>query len=201
MKLVIVRGLASTASSVAYLAKASNFRIIGPRFNPHQRFWLVVNSFWLFYRPQRSWGKVIFSEACVKNSVHGGGGMRGCWQGVCVCWQGGHAWLQGRGMCGWQGGVHGCWGCVCGCQGGMHGCQGVCMAKGGAWLLGGVCGCWGHVWWRGCAWWSGVCVVKGGGCMGYDEIRRYDQWAGGTHPTGMHSCDRSVVIGVFRKST
>ena len=23
-----------------------------------------------FYRPQRSWGKVIFSEACVKNSVH-----------------------------------------------------------------------------------------------------------------------------------
>ena len=25
-----------------------------------------------FYRPQRSWGKVIFSEACVKNSVHGG---------------------------------------------------------------------------------------------------------------------------------
>ena len=26
------------------------------------------------YRPQRSWGKVIFSEACVKNSVHGGEG-------------------------------------------------------------------------------------------------------------------------------
>ena len=24
------------------------------------------------YRPQRSWGKVIFSEACVKNSVHRG---------------------------------------------------------------------------------------------------------------------------------
>ena len=23
-----------------------------------------------YYRPQRSWGKVIFSEACVKNSVH-----------------------------------------------------------------------------------------------------------------------------------
>ena len=23
-----------------------------------------------FYRPQRSWGKVIFSETCVKNSVH-----------------------------------------------------------------------------------------------------------------------------------
>ena len=27
----------------------------------------------IFYHPQRSWGKVIFSEACVKNSVHGGG--------------------------------------------------------------------------------------------------------------------------------
>ena len=26
--------------------------------------------------PQRSWAKVIFSQACVKNSVHGGGG--GC---------------------------------------------------------------------------------------------------------------------------
>ena len=39
-----------------------------------------------FYRPQRSWGKVIFSEACVKNSVHGGRGagvvVRG--RGVCV---------------------------------------------------------------------------------------------------------------------
>ena len=26
-----------------------------------------------FYRPQRSWAKVIFSEVCVKNSVHRGG--------------------------------------------------------------------------------------------------------------------------------
>ena len=31
---------------------------------------------WNYYRPQQSWGKVIFSEACVKNSVH--------WEG-CVC--------------------------------------------------------------------------------------------------------------------
>ena len=31
------------------------------------------HSFVNFYRPQRSWGKVIFSEACIKNSVHGGG--------------------------------------------------------------------------------------------------------------------------------
>ena len=30
---------------------------------------------WANYHPQRSWGKGIFSEACVKNSVHGGGGV------------------------------------------------------------------------------------------------------------------------------
>ena len=32
--------------------------------------------FYYYYRPQRSWAKVIFSQACVKNSVHRGGG--GC---------------------------------------------------------------------------------------------------------------------------
>ena len=33
------------------------------------------------YRPQRSCGKVIFSQACVKNSVHGMGGvcLSACW--------------------------------------------------------------------------------------------------------------------------
>ena len=36
---------------------------------------LVIN-----YRPQRSWAKVIFSQACVKNSVHGGGVcLSACW--------------------------------------------------------------------------------------------------------------------------
>ena len=34
-----------------------------------------------FYRPQQSWGKVIFSEACVKNSVGGGGGIPACLAG------------------------------------------------------------------------------------------------------------------------
>ena len=54
-----------------------------------------------YYRPQRSWGKVIFSEACVKNSVHRGGVCgRG---GVCVAGAG-HVWQGGRA---WQGGVHG----------------------------------------------------------------------------------------------
>ena len=45
------------------------------------------------------WGKVIFSEACVKNFVHGGG--RAWLQGACmvargVCLvAGGHVWLLG----------------------------------------------------------------------------------------------------------
>ena len=38
-----------------------------------------------FYRPQRGWGKVIFSEACVKNSVYrrvgGGAGLQAHTQG------------------------------------------------------------------------------------------------------------------------
>ena len=33
-----------------------------------------VSKYCHFYRPQRSWAKVIFSQACVKNSVHRGGG-------------------------------------------------------------------------------------------------------------------------------
>ena len=33
---------------------------------------LTLITFVVYYRPQRSCGKVIFSQACVKNSVHGG---------------------------------------------------------------------------------------------------------------------------------
>ena len=33
---------------------------------------VIINA---YYRPQRSSGKVMFSQACVKNSVHRGGGM------------------------------------------------------------------------------------------------------------------------------
>ena len=42
-----------------------------------------ISCVYLNYRPQRSWAKVIFSQACVKNSVHRGGG-----EGVCLsaCW-------------------------------------------------------------------------------------------------------------------
>ena len=69
-----------------------------------------------FYRPQRSWGKVIFSEACVKNSVNSGGrALRGR-----ACVAGGCAWWEGHD----QGDVHGRGGaCVAGgsmCGGGGH---------------------------------------------------------------------------------
>ena len=35
-----------------------------------------LKAYFCCYRPKRSWGKVIFSEACVKNSVHGEGGLQ-----------------------------------------------------------------------------------------------------------------------------
>ena len=35
--------------------------------------YFLVNILVNHYRRQRSWGKVIFSEACVNNSVHRGG--------------------------------------------------------------------------------------------------------------------------------
>ena len=135
----------------------------------------------LCYRPQRSWGKVMFSQACVilftgglawlLEGVHGcrgvcvvGGGMRGCW-GACMV-AGGCVWLQG-GMCGcgghaWLlGGVHGCWGACMVARGaawlqeggGMRGCQGVHGCRGGrhVWLQGGHV--WGHA--------GGVCGCRG----------------------------------------
>ena len=114
----------------------------------------------------------IFTPVC--HSVHrGGSGVRGC--------SGGCAWLL--------------WGGVCGCSGGMHGCsQGVghVWLLRGRWLLqggmlqGGVLAAPGgvHAWLLGGA----SVVAPGGTWVGYDNTRRYGQWAGGTHPTGMHSC-------------
>ena len=62
-----------------------------------------------FYRPQRRWGKLIFSEACVKNSVLQRGGLvlGGMVQGVpgpgvVYSWVGGlvpgGAWSRGGGL-------------------------------------------------------------------------------------------------------
>ena len=71
---------------------------------------LVRHAWTLCYRPQRSWGKVIFLEACVKNSVHSGGGGGGGVRGRGACVRGGG--ICGRGMCmvggcAWQGGMRG----------------------------------------------------------------------------------------------
>ena len=47
-----------------------------------QVFFICFKVTFSFYRPQRSWGKAIFSEACVKNSVHRPrGGIPACLAG------------------------------------------------------------------------------------------------------------------------
>ena len=99
-------------------------------------------SIFIYYRPQRSWGKVIFSQACVILFTGGGrvwpGGGGVLWQGACMA--GGHAWLGEACM---AGGVHG-WGGMCGWG---HVWQGVCMAGGHVWqgsLHGGGCMAGGH---------------------------------------------------------
>ena len=67
------------------------------------------------YCPQRSWGKVMFSQVCVILFTGG----------VCMV-AGGHAWLLG--------GMRGCWW-------GHAWQRGACMEKGGhAWQRGGMCG-------------------------------------------------------------
>ena len=88
------------------------------------------------YRPQRSWGKAIFSQACVIL-------FTGCvpGPGECIVW-----------------GVHG---------------PGVCVPG------------------LGDAWSWGVCMVPGGcAWSGGSWLRPPEKAtaAGGTHPTGMHSC-------------
>ena len=93
-------------------------------------------------------------------SIHRGGvcGRGHAWQGVCMA-----------------GGVHGR-----GLHGGRHVWQGACVAGGmhGRYVHSG-----GHAW-------QGVCEggVHGGEGAYVADTTRYGQWAGGTHPTGMHSC-------------
>ena len=135
---------------------------------------LVYTTRSYFYRPQRSWGKVMFSQACV---ILFTGDVHGCWGGCVVARE------------------------ACMIAVGMRGCGGACMfargcmdARGHAWLLGGcmvagacVVAGGGHAWLPGVhAWWRGACMAKGGvhgeggcvwhrgACMGYDEIRKYD---------------------------
>ena len=54
---------------------------------PFRKSWIRHRGGFYFYRPQRSSGKVIFSQACVKNSVHG--------EGACVA----EGSVHGRGAC------------------------------------------------------------------------------------------------------
>ena len=64
----------------------------------------------------------MFSQACVKNSVHRGGVcmVKGDMHGGEACMARGHAWQGGKcgGGCAWQGGMHG----------GGNAWQGACVA-------------------------------------------------------------------------
>ena len=93
-------------------------------------------------------------------------------------------------------------------------CRGVCMEGGGMCGGGGMHVAEGHVWHGGDAWWGmfgevsvfgGASVFGGGACMAGGGVhgRAGDVWhggvragettteAGGTHPTGIHSCFHS----------
>ena len=114
------------------------------------------------YRPQRSWGKVIFSQASVILST------------------GGRAWLLVGGVHSCQGSMLGCWGaCVvaraCMVVGGMCGCGGHLLLPGACVVAGGCAWLWGHVWLL------GACIVAGGcawlpggmhGCQGARVVAR-----------------------------
>ena len=111
----------------------------------------------------------IFTPVC--HSVHRGG-MRGCsWGGMHGCSRGGCMVAPGGDMRGFIWGVHGF-------------IQGVCIV-----LFGGACMV---LFW-------GVCMVLfAGACVVFpvfSDTMRYGQWAGGMHPTGMHSCCRNINWG------
>ena len=122
-----------------------------------------------------------------------GGGMHGCrgcvWLGgMCGCrgcmvvggacvvarW---HTWLQA--------GMHGCQGRHGWLLGGHAWLWGVCVVAGGhAWLAGACVVAGGHVWLLGACVVDedggmvagGACIVAGGVCVGYDEIRSMRRW-------------------------
>ena len=110
----------------------------------------------IYYRPQRSWGKVIFSEACVNNSVHRGG-MHGFILGGAWFYSGGHAWFYSGGHAWFYSGGHGWF-----YSGGMGGF----IWGGHAWFYSG-----GRAW-----------FYSGGGMhgffsfFGYNEIRSMSGW-------------------------
>ena len=149
-----------------------------------------------FYSGGHAWFYLGGHAWFYSGGVHGfiRGGVNGFIRGACMVLLGGRVWF-------YLGGVHGfIWGAC------MVLFGGVCIV-----LFGGAC----VVLFGGCAWFysggmrgfiRGACVVLfgghawfylGGACMVFsffsDSIR-YGQWAGGTHPTGMHSCSVKVHI-------
>ena len=121
------------------------------------------------YRPQRSWGKVIFSQASVILLTGGVCSRGGLVPGVPVpggclvlggCLVPGRCLLQGCLL--WEGA-----------------CSGRVPALGGCLLWEGACS-WGF--WSGkggCAWWRPPGMATA---------------AGGTHSTGMHSCCKRLFV-------
>ena len=146
----------------------SNLIVFNEKFDgwPHFNLNVMSPSFpGVTYLPPANevWGKVIFSEACVKNSVHrgwylpprGGGGV----PGLGVSAPGGVPAPGGSA----PRGVPGPGGVVCSQGGAWSG--GSCLLPGGC-LVRGSCLLQGGAWWR---------------------SPRMANAAGGTHPTGMHS--------------
>ena len=118
----------------------------------------------IFTTRKRSLGQGnIFAPVC--HSVHRGGGMCGCSWGVCVV-------LFGR-VCGFIRGA---------CVILFGGCAWFYLGEGCVWFYSG--GMRGFI--------RGACMVLfGGACVVFSvflDTMRYGQWAGGTHPTGIHSC-------------
>ena len=77
----------------------------------------------------------------------------------------------------------------------------VCPQAGRAWWGGvrggGACVVGGHAWQGGvhgrrCVWWGGGHAWQGGACM----VGETATAAGGTHPTGMHSCNKNANTNI-----
>ena len=155
----------------------------------------------------------VFTGVCLSTGGHvwllpGGGGMCGCsWGGMCGFIRGACVVLFG--------GMHGfIWGaCVVLFRGAC-----VVLFRGCAWFYWGACVVlfrgvhgfiwggvhgfiWGHAWFYlggVCGFIQGPCMVLFGGCAWifqfFSDTMKYGQWAGSTHPTGMHSCFYSVFL-------
>ena len=113
------------------------------------------------YRPQRSWGKVMFLQASVILSRGVACMARGwhVWRGG-RAWPGGHAWW--RGGCAW-------WRGACVVKGGHALQRGGCVRGRGVCVAEGVHGEGGHAWQRGACMMKGACVAKGA-CMAKGDM-------------------------------